>query len=110
MAWLREGKNIQVRSLYESCLPQAAEKVQAEWERFQAARQEAHRHAIYEAIRLSKLAVHEFNCQYRGGDDFEPAADHGQSFVQRTKSPAPPIARNASAAPGASPKSLLGAA
>jgi hypothetical protein len=83
MTWLRDGKSIQLLSLYESRLRKAAEKAQAEIERLQAARKEAHERAMEEAIRLSKLAVHEGNCQYQGGDDFEPAADHGQ-FVYST--------------------------
>jgi hypothetical protein len=78
MTWLRDAKNIQLLSLYESRLRKAAEKTQAELERLQAARKQARPRATEEAIRLSKLDVHEGACQYNGESDFDPADDHGQ--------------------------------
>lgn len=78
MTWLRDARSIQLLSLYESRLRKAAEKTQAEIERIQSARKEAHAKAQEQAIRLAKLAVHEGNLQYNGESDFEPAGDHGQ--------------------------------
>jgi hypothetical protein len=77
MTWISEAKNIQLLSLYETRLRNAAAKAQAEIERLQAARKEAHAHAQAEAIRLAKVAAAEGQT-YDGAKDFEPAAEHGQ--------------------------------
>ena len=82
MTWLRDGKNIQLLSLYESRLRKAAEKTQTELERLQKARKEAHAHAQRQAIQLAKVAVSKGK-DYEPGGDFLPARDHGQ-FVFST--------------------------
>src|SRR5581483_480876 len=77
VTWLQDGRSIQLLGLYESRLRKAAERSQAELERIQTARKQAHAKALDEAIRLSKVAVAE-QVDYQGESDFEPSADYGQ--------------------------------
>jgi hypothetical protein len=82
MTWLRDARSLQLLGVYESRLRSAAAKTLAELERLQTARKEAYQEARADALRLTKLALHEGR-QYDPGADFEPARDYGQ-FVYGT--------------------------
>lgn len=77
LTWIREAKNLQLLTLYESRIRKAIEKNTIELERLQTARKEAYAAAQRQAIRLVKAAASEGR-EYEPAGDFEPARHHGE--------------------------------